>query len=110
METFRLIKSPVAFATKLSQAIIWQAFVQHFKLLQHPSVKVQQWAIENAYKMPGAARDDDRRQLTTQPEIKQLAAAIAAELPSETQTRLTRSPFQFVEAEVRVIEEPIADG
>ena len=86
--------------------------LQHFKLLQHPKVDIQKWAIDNAYRMPGAfgSQGESTHRLETQPEIKQLAAAIAAELPSETQTRLTRSPFQFVEAEVRVIEEQTEDG
>ena len=100
---FDVVKSPLTFALALAQAIILRATVEHYKLLQHPRISIRQWAIDKAYNMPIAKGGEKERDVRlTSSEIKQIIENQMKEIEAPI---LPKAPFEFVDAEVRTVEE-----
>lgn len=109
---FDIVKSPVAFAESLAQAIIFKAMLQHYEMLESPKESTRIWAIERAYAIrpteqkPRGGEDQPAR--LTQSDVKLLAEKLNDHLSDEAKTKMAKSqPFSFVEGVVREL--PVAD-
>ena len=107
---FKIIKSPVALASNLKQAIIVKAAQKHLELFNNERTAVVQWAIERAYSLPGArSNNEEERPTLTQADVKKLAESLGDELDSKDRQRLTMGPFTPIDVEPVVIKETIIE-
>jgi hypothetical protein len=103
MSIYRIVRSPVALAYNISQAIIMRAALRHLELLGDNRVTVQQWAIERAYALAQIfakqTEDTTARPIISQADVKKLAAGVVAQLDERERKKLTRGPFDIIEGE-----------
>lgn len=115
---YRDVRSPVIFGSRLMQAILFRAALEHMKLLGDDKTGVRQWAIDLAYRMRGLVqlpagkeKDEDDKTALSQRDMKALAAGIVAEMPEVARKKIEAGPFAIVEGEFHEVPVgPIGSG
>jgi hypothetical protein len=110
-EMYKRVKTPVVMQTDLANALGYRAMLELYAMLGDEKLSTRQWAIERiASLMQLRAKEKERdpeqdARLLSQAEIKRIASGVVQQLPEAVRERVERSPFEFIDAEHRVLTE-----